>query len=904
MTAKYSDIIDKTAVIILAAGKGTRMGSADRAKVCFEIDGQPAINSTVNAFKSKGFKNINLVVGFMAEQVMQALSSEHPDVKYIYQNPQLGTGHAAKIAADCLSAQNHNGYVLITMGDKYMEPEVLDYVVEGFIKKNADFALLTLPKNKQTELSGGRVLTNEKGIALAIIEKMDIARLGISDDLKLKLAKEHSISVKSVSTILNKHIQNINKQKTAVPEIHNLLNKNGKLSKEEVLNILELDKYNFQISGRQYSAKEIEKVCKTVNPSLYLLNTDSFYYAVRQLKNDNAQNEYYLTDIVYHLNQRKNSDGQQTYKIAAVNISDYKMLQGFNSPEELLAIGDYVNRKKKKKTQTEPAYPINLDNSQYNTVKNWLAKLDKMPLSFKNWMKKIYGNNPDLHSQKRKDFISVLKCYGSKFGFEQKVVIVRSPGRVNLMGRHVDHRGGYNNFLAIHKETIAVAGIREDDQIIAHNVNSKLFKPVKFSIDEQIGRFAWSDWLNFINSQWVQNLLHSSRGDWSNYIKAAVLRLQHQYQGLKIKGVNMAVLGDVPIAAGLSSSSTLVVTSLQAAIALNGLELTTQQFIDLCGEGEWFVGSRGGAGDHAAIYIGQRGRIVNVGFLPFKVEQMVTAPQDYQVLIVNSHLKAAKSAGAKSIFNSKVCSYNVGLEILKMRCPEIAGRVQYLRDVNPDVLGCKTSDIYKYLKKVPQFITRKEMEQFLPASFHNKLKEYFQTHSDLGRYELRGVLVFGISEIIRSKLSVELLGNGKIEEFGKFMNISHNGDRVSRADDKGVYSGIQDWHSDDYLDKLCIDLNSEDPQKVLEAQLYMQSGWYGCSTAEIDQIVDIANKVEGVAGAQIAGAGLGGCVIILARKNSIENVSRELVKHYYKPRKLKPEIIPCTTVDGSGLAEF
>ena len=47
--------------------------------------------------------------------------------------------------------------------------------------------------------------------------------------------------------------------------------------------------------------------------------------------------------------------------------------------------------------------------------------------------------------------------------------------------------------------------------------------------------------------------------------------------------------------AGLSSSSAVVVAMAEAAVALNGLDVTPQQFVDLCGEGEWFVGSRGGS---------------------------------------------------------------------------------------------------------------------------------------------------------------------------------------------------------------------------------------------------------------------------------------------------------------------
>ena len=53
----------------------------------------------------------------------------------------------------------------------------------------------------------------------------------------------------------------------------------------------------------------------------------------------------------------------------------------------------------------------------------------------------------------------MLECYGKRFGMDERVCIVRAPGRVNLMGRHVDHRGGMTNFLAIDRETMAVVGL-------------------------------------------------------------------------------------------------------------------------------------------------------------------------------------------------------------------------------------------------------------------------------------------------------------------------------------------------------------------------------------------------------------------------------------------------------------
>ena len=75
----------------------------------------------------------------------------------------------------------------------------------------------------------------------------------------------------------------------------------------------------------------------------------------------------------------------------------------------------------------------------------------------------------------------------------------------------------------------------------------------------------------------------------------------------------------------------------------------------LCGQGEWFVGSRGGSGDHAAIYLGQRGKLTQVGYMPFRIIKTIDITKEYTVIIANSHLKAAKSSFAK---DNVVCDRN------------------------------------------------------------------------------------------------------------------------------------------------------------------------------------------------------------------------------------------------------
>src|SRR3990172_1425195 len=142
---------DETVVVILAAGKGTRMGNADLGKVRFEIDSVPAINRQIRVFKQRGFTGFLLVVGTRAEQILDTVGKEHQGILYVYQEPQLGTGHAAKMAAEALENVGFAGNVLVTMGDKLIQRPAIDALVSGYVRQRADMALLTLPRTKATE---------------------------------------------------------------------------------------------------------------------------------------------------------------------------------------------------------------------------------------------------------------------------------------------------------------------------------------------------------------------------------------------------------------------------------------------------------------------------------------------------------------------------------------------------------------------------------------------------------------------------------------------------------------------------------------------------------------------------------------------------------------------------------
>ena len=127
------------------------------------------------------------------------------------------------------------------------------------------------------------------------------------------------------------------------------------------------------------------------------------------------------------------------------------------------------------------------------------------------------------------------------------------------------------------------------------------------------------------------------------------------------------------------------------------------------------------------------------------------------------------------------------------------------------------------------------------------------------------------------------------------MNISHNGDRVFKDGKPYDYSV-----PDAYLKRLIEDIRSEDIERVAAAQIYNQPGGYGCSTRTIDELVDHIISLDGVVGAELSGAGLGGCIIILVKRSATEALLSDLKKVYYDKNGLPMGAQVFTPVAGSG----
>ncbi|MCK5806450.1 MAG: galactokinase, partial [Lentisphaeria bacterium] len=470
------------------------------------------------------------------------------------------------------------------------------------------------------------------------------------------------------------------------------------------------------------------------------------------------------------------------------------------------------------------------------------------------------------------------------------VILCRAPGRINLMGRHVDHRGGHVNVMAINREVLVAAAPREDDVVRLRNLDVTHFPNREFRIFDMLSEEDWPDWLEFLETRTVREVLERAPGDWSHYVRAPMLRLQHERTGTRLKGMDCMVNGNVPMGAGLSSSSALVVAFAQATIALNGLDVAMHDFVDLCGEGEWFVGSRGGSADHAAIRAGKLGHVLRIGFFPFQLAGEVALPPDLRLVVAHSGSSARKSGNARDVFNHRVACYEFAQMLLRRRWPAAAG-IEHLRDLDPDKLQVNVADLYRALTLLPENPSRLELQALMAESERERTEQLFATHADIGPYDLRGVALFGISECIRSQTFAKVVAEGGLGDIGRMMRASHDGDRVVRFDASGKSRPHVACLDDERLHQLA----------QAAAELGEQTGRYACSTEAVDHLVDLANGTEGVVGAQLAGAGMGGCMMILVQADALEQVVLHLEQAFYTPREIKPEIHVCTPVAGAGL---
>ena len=156
-------------VLILAAGKGTRMES-DLAKVLHPLFGKPLLFHVLDCVAPLQPARTVAIVGHQAAQVETQVREQYPSVEFALQSEMLGTGHAVQQARETL--KNFRGDIVVLCGDAPLQrTETLQKLISARRDNAASASMLVA--HAQNPGSYGRVLADENGRVSRIVEAKD-----------------------------------------------------------------------------------------------------------------------------------------------------------------------------------------------------------------------------------------------------------------------------------------------------------------------------------------------------------------------------------------------------------------------------------------------------------------------------------------------------------------------------------------------------------------------------------------------------------------------------------------------------------------------------------------------------------------------------------------------------------
>lgn len=221
------------------------------------------------------------------------------------------------------------------------------------------------------------------------------------------------------------------------------------------------------------------------------------------------------------------------------------------------------------------------------------------------------------------------------------------PGRIEFLGKHTDYAGGRSLLCAIERGFCVVAKPRTDHRLRIRDARSG--EVAEGALDPGGDGIA---------------------GHWGNYPVTVARRIGANFSP-PLVGADIAFASDLPIAAGISSSSALVVATFLALSEINHLPARPEYYVPIDSSealaeylgavengldyrtlhGERGVGTFGGSEDHTAILCGRSNALVQYAFCPVRFERAAAVPLDHTFVIATSGVIAEKTGAALGSYN-------------------------------------------------------------------------------------------------------------------------------------------------------------------------------------------------------------------------------------------------------------
>uniref|UniRef100_A0A8C4RD70 Galactokinase 2 n=1 Tax=Eptatretus burgeri TaxID=7764 RepID=A0A8C4RD70_EPTBU len=379
----------------------------------------------------------------------------------------------------------------------------------------------------------------------------------------------------------------------------------------------------------------------------------------------------------------------------------------------------------------------------------------------------------------------------------------RAPGRVNLIGEHIDYCGYSVLPMAIQQDILIAVATNNLSKINLSNTNPQ-----------------YCDFSNAVHDITID----TTRAFWYNYFLCGFKGVQEHLRLSETVGMNCLVDGNIPPNSGLSSSSALVCCAGLATMAANQQTISMKELAEICTKSERYIGTQGGGMDQSISFLASKGTAMLIDFEPLRATE-VSMPQGAVFVIASSCVEMNKAATAH--FNIRVAECRIAAKVLAKTMGLRWQEVVKLKDVQV-AQQVSTIDMLEMVEKHlhPEPYSRREICSALELSntqLDSMLLSQNTTHVQSFKLYHRAKHVFSEADrVSKFRLACQsVTGQGDMEigflcPVGELMNASHTS---------------------------CRDL-------------------YECSCSELDELVNICLK-SGAVGSRLTGAGWGGCTVSL-----------------------------------------
>lgn len=456
------------------------------------------------------------------------------------------------------------------------------------------------------------------------------------------------------------------------------------------------------------------------------------------------------------------------------------------------------------------------------------------------------SNEVPVQSIPNSERISTLKdIYMEEYGCKPSF-FARVPGRVNIIGEHIDYCGYPVLPMAMEQDILVAAGFLDEPKLCIRNVNKKYE-----NFDVNINTF---EELVIENDQ-------NEKTNWYKYVLCGVKGALEHLNNKKSSGIQLLIDGNIPPASGLSSSSALVSAACLSFLYAQKAQLNKTEIASLCAKSERYIGTHGGGMDQAIAFLAERYSAQYITWQPLSATS-VALPEDATFVV--AHCLAEANKAATDDFNKRVMECRLAAKILLKLCnAEKNDKIITLSEVQV-ILQSNLEDMVELVHKqlIKDIYTKDEICDLLAVSEKELDSLYLSANTrHFKEFKLRQRALHVYEEALRvekfRKICLEDLNDKKIRE--------SNG---TNGPDKAYENGNANKHE-----------TLETLGKLMSASHESLKNLYECSHPNLDHLVDLSKKM-GIH-SRLTGAGWGGCIVALCPKDKAEDYIKMLKDDFY-----------------------